>query len=271
MVDSETGFNPLPDGGSAPSKVETSVAAALVPPVATEAVSRVELEDRARRAQNLARVQEVISKALRGDLPRDFQPGEGIPQVLTERQIALVMDYAYGMSTIDLAEKYGFHRVYVQRLVNHPDAMTLSSVILGAKSDKMSDLASRIEQLAPEALTVRVGLMRSSGNDNLKDKIAADLLATAGYGPRKKVETSSDIQHTHRFALPAQAATGLRDILEESKRIGTVDYSKHLHSAAGEREAIRIASSRRGPEQPTSDSLPGTSSSEGESEEENAA
>lgn len=263
MVDSETGFNSLPDGGSA-RPPESSVAASLVPPVATETVSRVELEDRARRAQNLARVQTVILQALKGTLPRDFQPGEGLPQILTERQIALVMDYAYGMSTIDLAEKYGFHRVYVQRIVNHPDAITLSSVILGAKSDKMSDIASRIDSLAPEALTVRVGLMRSTGNDNLKDKIAADLLAAAGYGPRKKIETSGDIQHTHRFALPAQAATGLRDILEESKRIGTVDYSKHLHSAAGEREARQIASSRRGPEQPASDSLPGTSPSEEE-------
>lgn len=199
------------------------------------AAERIDREDRMRRTTALARIEEACQKALRGELPRDCQPRDDMPERLCTVAIQAILDYSHGATILEIAEKYEYNPVYVRTLTRHPDAVTIMSLVLGARADKMMDMASRVEALAPEALTVKVDLMRTSANPVLRDKIATDFLSMSGYGERKKIETS--VKHEHSFVVPAQAATGLRAALDESKRIASLDYSKYLARSPGEEEA----------------------------------
>lgn len=193
------------------------------------ASSTNEQRDAVLKSTALDRLTEVCNRALRGTLPRDFQPIDNQPAFLTANTIKMVLDYAHGMTPTQIAEKYDYNLLYVRALMRHPDALTITSVVHGVLADKMTDIHARLDHLAPEALTVKVGLMRTATSENLKDKIATDILSMAGYGERKKVE----VDHQHRIVMPAQAATGLANALIEANRISTVDYSQYIASPAG--------------------------------------
>lgn len=217
----------------------------LVPPTAAESA------DSARRGAALARLVDIVDQALQGALPRDFEPASNQPQKLHELHIQMIMDAHQGASLAQLAEKYDYDPAHIGSILRHPDAITIKSYILGMQADKVTDLQSRIEALAPEALTVKVALMRIAQNNTLKDKIASDILSMAGYGERKKLEVS----HDHKLALPAQVATGLADVLSESMRVATVDYTRFLAESpeGGSRAEAR---SQLGAEPTSAGSLP---------------
>lgn len=192
--------------------------------------------DLARRTAAHARLTEVCNKALQGTLPRDHEPAPNMPERLCAAAISAVIDYGHGSTPLELSEKYDYHLDYARKLMRHPDAITILSYIHGAQADKMTDMLSRIEHLAPEALTVKVGLMRTAGLESLKDKIASDILSMAGYGERKKVE----VAHKHTISMPAQAATGIASALDEANQVASLDYSAFIAPSAGTNVEDRI-------------------------------
>lgn len=239
-VDGETGLAELPVGGLAPS-APLNVHEDLVTDI-----------DRGRRDAALKRITDACHAAIRGELPRDYEPGHGMPERLCVAAIQLVLDYAHGSTIAELSETYGYHPVYARQLVNHPDAVTIMSLLVGARSDKMLDMASRIAALAPEALTVKVGIMRTATRSELRDKIATDILGMAGYGERKNFHIDQKVEH--KVVLPLAAASALRDALLESRRIGPVDYSRFVAgSSEGENAQVAL---QLGPGQTDAGSLP---------------
>lgn len=219
---------------------------------APSSVSDVLVEqDQLRRDGNLSRIMVAVAKALRGELPRDYDPIVGMPQKLSQADISMILDFDAGMSLADVAEKHDRHVVYARLIMRHPDAVTLRSLLMGARADKIGDMRSRLEHLAPEALSVKVDIMRS-GAPALRDKAASDILNMAGYGERKQLDVKHDI--SHRIVMPAQAATGLARALEESKRVGVVDYSRFLDAPSG--EASDVARLQLGAEPTSAGSLP---------------
>jgi hypothetical protein len=147
-----------------------------------------------------------------------------------------VLDYGHGSTPLEISEKYDYSLSYARALMRHPDALTILSYIHGALADKMTDMYSRLEHLAPEALTVKVSLMRTAASENLRDKVASDILSMAGYGERKKVE----VAHNHVISMPAQAATGLANAMNEANQVASLDYSAFIAPPAGTDTADRI-------------------------------
>jgi hypothetical protein len=188
-----------------------------------------------------ARVESLVLGALSGTLPREraLEPYEA--QKLRPRHIAILMQIAAGMTVPEASEKYRMTTVRINTILKHPDSIKIMAALQSQAADKMSDVNARLQQYANEMLTTQVELVRTTKNEGLKSKIAADLLDRAGYGPRQKI----DINATNRYILPAAAAAGLTTALNESDRIAEIDYrqftaknlsheAKSLESGAGE-------------------------------------
>lgn len=181
--------------------------------------------------QPLARIADLIDKALKGELPRERSPHTWEPQVLTPVHVQMVLDRAMGFQLKEIAERWDYTAAQVANVLAQPDAQTILSTILSMQADKLVSMEDRFAALAPEALNVKVEILRNpEASPLVRDRVASDLLDRAGYGPRKKL----DIDTTHRILLPAQAATGLRAVLEESRRVASVDYSRFLQKPGGE-------------------------------------
>lgn len=186
-----------------------------------------------RREQNLARLQGIIEAAVRGDLPRDRELKEWEPDKLSTTAIQAILDRSAGVPVAVIAEKYNYNASYVSVLMNHPDAQTLMTTILSMSADRVTDIDERLKHLAPEAMNVKVELMRNSRLDTIRDKAASDILDMAGYGKkRSEVKTGNGgttvINSGPTFIMPAQAATGLLKVLEEANQVKGMSYDGFL-------------------------------------------
>jgi hypothetical protein len=192
----------------------------------------------------VGRVAELITKALKGELTRDRRPYYWEPQILTPLHINMVLDRASGCQIKEIAERWDYSPAQVSVVLASPDSQTILSNILSMQADKLVDVSERFKTLAPEALNVKVELMRSPETSAIvRDRVATDILDRAGYSPRQKI----DVDTTHRILLPAQAATGLREVLEESRRVASVDYSRFLQKPDGEVAAEHLQVDETGP------------------------
>lgn len=188
------------------------------------------------RLANLERLQNLIDKAMKGQLPRERELKDHEPQKLNEVHFQWIFDRATGMTGVEIAEKYGYSSVYVNVILAHPDAQFILSTILSMSADKLTDMTARLQHLAPEALNVKVELMRQAKTEALKDKAASDILALAGYGG--KTGTSITINNQKNtgpsLVLPEKAAKGLVEALLASQRVKELDYSQYLAGSQGE-------------------------------------
>lgn len=169
------------------------------------------------------RVHDVIVAALEQRLPRarDLKPWE--PDKLHARHIAMLTDRAGGATAKEIALKYKMHQVYVNRILTHPDSLIILGALQALNADKMSDVGARLQGYANEMLTGKMEIFRSTGDMRLKNSIATDILDRAGYGARQQV----DLNQTMRFVMPAAVAAQVAGALDESQKIGEVDYRQY--------------------------------------------
>lgn len=124
------------------------------------------------------------------------------------------------MTVPEASAHFGMTTVRINTILHHPDALKIMAALQSQAADKLSDVGARLQGYANEMLSTKVEILRTTKNENLKDRIASDILDRAGYGPRQKI----DINATNRFILPQKAAEGLTSALSESDRIGEIDY-----------------------------------------------
>lgn len=195
-----------------------------------------------RQTKNLLRLQEIITSAIRGDLPRDREPKEWELNKLKPVHINMLLDKLTGKFTLEqLAEKYSYASPHhLSMVINHPDAQTIMSTILSMSADRVMDVNERLKHLAPEALNVKVELMRTAKLESVRDKAASDVLAMAGYGKREESKSAGTVNDNRQqvFVMPAHAATGFTQALAEANRVASMDYSEFL---AGSRDSEIIA------------------------------
>lgn len=195
--------------------------------VAPPAPLVLEEQIRERKAASLMRIQETMQRALLAQLPREREVHPWEPDKLTDTHIEMIFDSIAGASLSELAAKHGYSVPRISVILNHPDAIYLKSTILAQSSDKLSDLAERLKHIAPEALNVKLDILRDSRvAAAVRDRVATDLLDRAGYAPKKEVHVEQESRHV--FVMPAQAATGLAAALDEANRVQSIDYRQHL-------------------------------------------
>lgn len=218
-IDPETGRK---DGGAqVPGERDAamSTSGADTPAPTTSALLQAQ-----RKSLGMTRIQEMIEKALAGQLPRDRDPHYWEPDKLSAPHIAMVLDRAAGYSIREIAERHEYTESRVSIILSTPDAQTILSTIMAVASERIIDVSERLKYLAPEALNVKVDIMRNATSMTLRDKAATDILDRAGYGARTKIDATV----SHSLVMPAQAATGLAAALSEANRVGDLDYSTHL-------------------------------------------
>lgn len=193
--------------------------------------------DQARRTFELTRISSVIDRALKGDLPRERAPQYWEPSVLSAAHVNMVLDRAAGFALSEIAARWEYSTAQVANVLGHPDAQTILSTILAMQAEQLSSIDSRLKAMAPEALNVKVEILRNPEvSPAVRDRVASDILDRAGYAPKQKIET----EHNHRILMPAQAATGLKEALEASRRVAVMDYTVHLQKPDAEVAASHL-------------------------------
>lgn len=166
------------------------------------------------------RVESLVLSALQGTLPRERELLPHEARKLRPRHIAIIMRISAGMTIPEAEIEYGMTRVRIYSILKHPDAIRIMAALHSQAADKLSDVGARLQSYANEMLTTQVEIVRSTKNEGLKSKIAADLLDRAGYGPRRQI----DVAGTVGISFPASIAGALVGALKESDKIGEVDY-----------------------------------------------
>lgn len=192
-------------------------------------VSTAEQESQKRKIEALLRLQTVIDQAMAGTLPRDreLQPHELLR--LGPQHVQLVLDRAAGYNITECAARAGITANYAGYVLQHPDAQTILSTILSLSADKLTDMNERLKHLAPEALNVKVELMRIGKQEETRQRAATDILALAGYGTRKSIHNEVNINSKNRLVLPAESAKGLVEALKlAASTTGNEDYSRYI-------------------------------------------
>lgn len=196
-----------------------------------------DIPDPTRHTIELTRIGTLIDRALRGDLPREREPKYWEPRILTPAHINMVLDRAGGFSLVEIAERWDYSAVQVANVLGHPDAQTILSTILSLQAEQLTSIDSRLKAMAPEALNVKAAILRDpAAPPSVRDRVASDILDRAGYAPKQKIET----EHSHKFLMPAQVATGLKEALEISRRVAVVDYTRHLQKPDAEVAASHL-------------------------------
>jgi len=137
----------------------------------------------------------MLTRALTGEL------GRGRPlkywENLRLRPIHLqaVIMKAAGYRNKAIAGLLDLTETRVSVILNHPDALTLISLLVSHAAEDLLDIKTRIRAHAGEALDTVVQVMRVSKNDNLRSQNAFKLLEMAGYGAVEKKE----IEHSVKF------------------------------------------------------------------------
>jgi hypothetical protein len=194
------------------------------------------------------RVQDVILDALHEKLPRNRDLKAWEPRKLNARHISMCCDRAAGATPAEIAAKYRLHSGYVHIILTHPDSLVVIGAIQSLNADKLTDVNARLQGYAHEMLTGAIEVFRTTADKRLKVAIAQDVLDRAGYGSRQKI----DINAAHRFVLPAAAAMGISQALQEDRRVADIDYSQFTGRKLGQSalESGVLASSQPGSEQP---------------------
>lgn len=215
---------------------------------------------------NMVFLADLLKRAKDGELPRDRAPRRGVePATLSELHINLILDRAAGYQLVEIAERWDYTPVQVANVLSHPDAQTILSTIQAMQAGELVSMEERFKTLAPLALNTKVALMQDPETPaGVRDRVATDILDRAGYAPRKQEE----IKHTHQILMPAAAAKSLHDVLQESNRVASVDYSRHLYTSDADviSSHMQLESGQLGSEDdaegggspvPASDVLPG--------------
>jgi hypothetical protein len=214
VIDAETGFMAIP------AEEKGAEAGSSLP------VGLRSLAERQREAAE--RILKLVKGACEGTLPLERELHKWEPAALNATHVSMCIDRALGFTVKEVAERHEYTPRQTGVVLAHPYSQLLISTMLSAAADKVQDVSSRLEALAPEALNTKVDLLRSTKSENLRDKIASDLLDRAGYGSRKKL----DVNLGTGFAVPASLAATLGSVMDESKQVASLDYSRYISSSS---------------------------------------
>ena len=174
--------------------------------------------------------QELLSRALAGDLPRGrpLKPWE--PEKLNPTSLQVVLLRASGMKQRDIAEFMNLTQgtkmtdSHVSIIVNHPDARTILTQLISYAADEVADLRTRIQAYAGEGLDAAVNIMRTNNDKRLVAKIAFEFLDRAGYNTVQKSISATTI------VAPKGSVEGLAQAIAESAQEVHADYVVEPHT-----------------------------------------
>lgn len=174
-------------------------------------------------------VPELVRAALSGLLPLSRPLKQWEPEKLSMVHINMVFDRAIGLRPGEIAEKYDTAPERVSVILNHPHAERLLGAIAAKMSERLTDPVERLRLMAHQAIDVKAEILANPKvHASIRDKVASDILDRAGYGARHKIDINA--KNTHELILPAAHAERLTNVLEESKRIRDVDFTKFMVS-----------------------------------------
>lgn len=191
------------------------------------------------RLAGLERLQDLIDQALKGTLPLDRELTDWDITRFEPQHVQLVMARTTSKTIKEAADAVGMGPDQAGIVLAHPYAQLLLSTMLSMAADRIVDVTKRLSWLAPEALNVKVEIMRFSKNDSARSKAASDILEMAGYGGVKSsltINQQNNVNSNNRVALSLgpTAAKGLLAALAESSQLPQIDYTKHLQAHVGD-------------------------------------
>lgn len=116
-----------------------------------------------------------------------------------------------GMKQTDIAAEMGISEVMVSYTLNSPIVKQQMDVMRGARDIDAIDVAKRIQEVAPQALTVLEGLL-TTANDAIKFRTATDILDRAGHAAVKTIRTQNTSIHLN--------SEDIEDIKQRARMIG---------------------------------------------------
>jgi transcriptional regulator len=140
------------------------------------------------------------------------------PDVFDSRHIQVAKLCAAGMKNSEIAEMMGYTEARVSVIRNDPRAQEIIRETRRHITDKIDDVALRLEQLSGEALDKVVDIMRYSADENAAQRSAFSILYRAGYGKiDKRIEAHG--------AISPEAAEKLFLASESARNIVDADYT----------------------------------------------
>jgi hypothetical protein len=121
-----------------------------------------------------------------------------------------------GMKQCDIAKTMNITPEMVSYTMNSPIVKRELDIARGARDVDAIDVAKRIQEVAPEALTVLEGLLKTA-NDAIKFRTAADILDRAGHAAVKTLRTENLSVHLNKEDLD--------EIKQRAREIGLVDVT----------------------------------------------
>lgn len=174
-------------------------------------------------------VADLVKAALAGELPRlrPLKPSE--PDKLSATHVNIIMDRALGFKPHELADKYDMALPRISVILHHPDAEYLIAAIQGRQADALTDPIRRLQGYAHEAINTKIEILRDAKTKpELRNTVASDILDRAGYGARQKI----DVEETHRVVVSAEKLSTFENVLRESQRVASIDYTKYISTPA---------------------------------------
>lgn len=158
----------------------------------------------------------MITRALTGELGRHRPLKYWENLRLRPIHLQIIMMRAAGFKIKAIASAVELSDVRVRQVCNHPDALTLISLLVSHAAEDLLDIKTRIKAHAGEALDTVVQVMRNSKNDGLRSQNAFKLLEMAGYGAVEKKEVE------HSLKMEKEVGERLFGALAEAS-----DYEEH--------------------------------------------
>ena len=140
------------------------------------------------------------------------------PDVFDSRHIQVAKLCAAGMKNHEIATMMGYTKERVSVIRNDPRAQEIIQETRRTITDKIDNVALRLEHLSGEALDKVVDIMRFSDDENAAQRSAFSILDRAGYGKiDKRLEASA--------AISPEAAEKLLMASESARHIVDADYT----------------------------------------------
>ncbi|MFA6972670.1 MAG: hypothetical protein WC208_14905, partial [Gallionella sp.] len=127
----------------------------------------------------------------------------------SHREIARLL--VLGLKHVDIANQLGVSEATVSYTANSPIIKREIENMRAARDLDTVDVAKRIQEVAPKALTVLENLL-TTANDAIKYRTAADILDRAGHAAVKTLRTESLVAHLSR--------DDIEEIKNRAKQIG---------------------------------------------------
>lgn len=173
-------------------------------------------------------MEELVTRAMSGLLPRSRPLKSWEPDTLDERHIQAILLRATGMPQKAIAAVLGWDAPWTSVILNHPDAQYILTKLLSYAADNVIDLTTRIKATAPEAFDTVVEVMRTSNDEKVRTQNAFEILKMAGYGAKSTATPQpgsvTNVQVNVNNAVPSKTLGNLADAIREAQGIGEVRY-----------------------------------------------